>query len=181
MKANIIILFRSASEVFANPLWHTSSSLLSGCMLRNFAWNLKLEAWLSSSAYAASVLTLAGQAIMIWYLIQLRRHCRGQGFDDRWPAPNEPDDRTSSFASSLSLSPLSTNPNQLIMPSSTVIALNTAWAALHTLQYGFGISAFNGIQDVVTCPSTNRVLGHKGDYSWLTDCVPLTVSLIFEI
>ena len=59
------------------------------------------------------------------------------------------------------------------MPSTLSVALHTAWAALHTLQYGFGISAFNGIQDAVTCPKHST--GKEGD-RWLRSCIPLTVS-----
>lgn len=52
------------------------------------------------------------------------------------------------------------------------VALTAGWAALHTLQYGFGISAFNGIQDAVICPATKSSRGG----SWVTPCIPLTVS-----
>jgi hypothetical protein len=53
------------------------------------------------------------------------------------------------------------------------VSLTAIWAALHTLQYGFGISAFNGIQDAVICPATQGV----GE-GWLKGCVPLTVSRV---
>lgn len=61
--------------------------------------------------------------------------------------------------------------------SGTSVALTAAWAALHTLQYGFGISAFNGIQDAVICPATK---GARGG-SWVTPCIPLTVSFSYSL
>ncbi|GMK57158.1 hypothetical protein CspeluHIS016_0309980 [Cutaneotrichosporon spelunceum] len=51
-------------------------------------------------------------------------------------------------------------------------ALTATWAAFHTFQYGFAISAMNGIQAVVMCPSAGVPTPTRG----LAPCVPMTAS-----
>ncbi|KAK4688417.1 MFS transporter, ACS family, allantoate permease, partial [Tremellales sp. Uapishka_1] len=65
------------------------------------------------------------------------------------------------------------------MTSSMQTARTAIWAALHTLQYGFHISALNGIQEAVTCSSTLPVGTHavrsKADVTWEpSPCVQMT-------
>jgi MFS family permease len=68
-------------------------------------------------------------------------------------------------------------PPPLVIMSALRTSLSATWAALHTLQYGFHISALNGIQDAVTCSS-----GHIGTDSlspdWVgSECVAMDVSI----
>lgn len=54
------------------------------------------------------------------------------------------------------------------------------WAALHTLQYGFGIGALNGVQDALTCSASGRnpIGAHSLDDSFLKPCVRMSVSCL---
>lgn len=54
-------------------------------------------------------------------------------------------------------------------------ALTAAWAALHTLQFGFAIGGLNGIQAVMTCGGA--LATPTPLFSWyLLPCVPMSVS-----
>jgi len=65
-----------------------------------------------------------------------------------------------------------------VMPSKTVTVLTALWAYLHTLQYGFHISALNGLQAPLTCDVAGGApAGLLSTASWSRrPCVPMSVS-----